>query len=110
MIRMKTLKNVEKYSEIYDEIMNAELELVYGAYDYDQYSIKIPNSMSGLELVEMMDGDQPMYNTWKDLPECLKHDRSLADYPRHNNTLRLFFDCIVKAQAALKFIKEERLK
>ena len=104
---MKTLNNVEEYSHKYDEIMNAELELVHNAYDgrYGEYSIKIPNSMTKMELIEFYDGDQPSYNSLN-LPKYLEEDNSLADYPRHDSTLRIFYKSLEKTTAALFYIKE----
>ena len=104
---MQTLNNVEKYSKTYDKIMNAELEVVHNAYDgdYGEYSIKIPNSMTKMELIEFYDGDQPSYSSLN-LPEYLEEDFSLADYPRHDSTKRIFYKSLEKATAALFYIKE----
>lgn len=105
---MRTLNNVEKYSKTYDEVMNAELEVVHNAYDgrYGKYSIKLPNSMTGMEYYEFSSGyKHPDYTKWKSLPEYLKSDESLADNPRHNCTKRIFYKSLEKARAALFYIK-----
>ena len=102
---MKTLNNVEEYSEIYDNIMNAELEVVQGAYrgEWGEYSIKIPNSITKMELVSFADGDQPKYRMPK-FPEYLEEDTQIADYPRHGSTLRIFYKDLEKAISALYFL------
>lgn len=103
--------------------MNAELEIVVDAYNYNEdgkfkkdlylnpkYSIKLPNDMTGMELHRFMDGDQPGYhaggylNMLEEYDLC--SDDGLADYPRHGNTKRIFYKDIEKAQAALFFLKK----
>jgi len=111
----KSLKNIEKYSFEYDQLMNLDLEIIEGAYDSEDkdwlpnYSIKIPNRLTNMELVSCMDKDQPSYNrTIKNMLNNynIKYDNSLADYPRHDNTLRIFFEDKEKATVALYYIKQ----
>mgnify|MGYP003121657570 FL=1 len=121
---MKNFKNVSKYSKEYDEFMKAELEIVKDAYNYydkngsrqytespyPKYSIKLPNKMTGMRLVDYMDGTQPCYDNTAYLNMLeqydIYHDESLADYPRHDNTKRIFYSDLEKAQAALYFLKK----
>ena len=112
---MKTLKNVKQYSFEYDALMNLDLEIIEGAYNSDDedwlpnYSIKIPNRLTSMRLVSFMDGDQPSYNGVIDtllIKYNIEADKQLADYPRHGNTLRLFFEDKEKAFVALYFIKQ----
>ena len=117
---MKNLKNLKKYSQEWDEVMNLELEIVQDAYNYDEhgkkddylsnpvYSIKIPNYCTGYKAEKTMDGYQPSYNQNINkllYPLNLFPDSSLADYPRHGDTKRIFYHDLEKAQAALFFIK-----
>lgn len=117
---MKSLKNLKKYSQEWDEVMNLELEIVQDAYNYDEhgkkndylsspiYSIKIPNYCTGYKAEKTMDGYQPSYNQNINkllYPLNLFPDSSLADYPRHGDTKRIFYHDLEKAQAALFFIK-----
>ena len=117
---MKSLKNLKKYSQEWDEVMNLELEIVQDAYNYDEhgkkddylsnpvYSIKIPNYCTGYKAENTMDGYQPIYNQNINkllYPLNLFPDSSLADYPRHGDTKRIFYHDLEKAQAALFFIK-----
>ena len=118
---MKTLKNLEHYTPEWDDKMDAELEIVKDAYNYDKdgqikedyllhpkYSIKIPNYCSGYKSVTTMDGEQPSYNGNVDTllsNLSLDADSGLADYPRHGDTMRVFYNDLEKAQAALFFIK-----
>ena len=131
---MKTLtyKRLKKYSAKYDSVMNTYLEIIEDVYNYDvpkdeknyvedtcmtvkygsypKYSIKLPNEMTGLRFVEYMDGDQPAYDNTDYLNMLerldLHHDDSIADYPRHDDTLRIFYHDFEKAQAALYFLKK----
>lgn len=117
---MKNFLCVTKYSDEYDEFMNVELEIVKDAYNYDEkngrqdnypeYSIKLPNKMTGMRLVDYSDGIQAHYdaNAYLNLLEDydLFHDESLADYPRHGSTKRIFYKDKGKAQAALYFLKK----
>jgi hypothetical protein len=115
---MRTLKNLEQYTPEWDVMMNAELEIVEHVYNYKngvenrypspKYSIKIPNNCTGYKSVTTMDGEQPSYNKNVDAilsDLSLDADKSLADYPRHGSTLRIFYHDLEKAQAALFFIK-----
>ena len=129
--KIKTYAGLVKYSPEYDELMNTHLEIIEDVYNfgapkdekgyvedtsmtvkygsYPKYSIKLPNEMTGLRFVEYMDGDQPTYdktdylNMLEELD--LYHDESIADYPRHGDTLRIFYHDLEKAQAALYFLK-----
>ena len=108
---MKTLNNLEKYTTEHDNIMNTPLEVVQGAYDsnYGEYSIKIPNELTNKSYMESFDGDQPCHSA--DIKDMLKElglvaDTTLADYPRHGDTLRLIFKDLDKANASLYFIKQ----
>jgi hypothetical protein len=120
-LKMKSLKNLKHYTTEWDAIMDTELEIVEDAYNYDaegnleedyllkpKYSIKIPNCCTGYKSVTTMDGEQPSYNRnietiLSDL--SLDADSSIADYPRHGDTMRVFYHDLEKAQAALFFIK-----
>lgn len=118
---MKTTKNLDLYTPEWDAIMDTELEIVVDAYNYDKdgqtkedylllpkHSIKIPNYCTGHESVTIMDGEQPSYSANVDTllsDLSLDADYSLADYPRHGDTLRVFYHDLEKAQAALFFIK-----
>ena len=108
---MKTLNNLEKYTTEHDNVMNTPLEVVHGAYDstWGEYSIKIPNELTNKSYMESFDGDQPCYS--RDIENELKElglvaDTTLADYPRHGDTLRLIFKDLDKANASLYFIKK----
>lgn len=108
---MKTLNNLEKYTPEYDNVMNTHLEVIHGAYgsDFGEYSIKIPNELTNKTYLETFDGDQPCHST--DVETMLEElglsaDTTLADYPRHGDTLRLFFNDLDKANASLFFIKK----
>lgn len=101
----------EKYSPEWDELMNRELQIVKGAYGYDDYlwSFTIPNEATEMKLVEYMDGDQPHYNSaafTASLKEKGVDYMSLADYPRHNNKLRLMFAEWIDAVMALHKVKQ----
>ena len=123
---IKTLENLKKHSPEYDAVMNAELEVVESAYNFEQdrktdepigsrdssyprYSVKIPNEITGMSEVSTMDGYQPTYKM-SEIKNLLKrlnayYDMSIADYPRHGNTLRIFYSDLAKAQAAIHFLK-----
>ena len=116
---MRSLKHLEKYSPEWDEVMNLELEVVANAYNYidgkkvwskPMYSIKLPNDMTGMRLYKSMDSDQPMYDATSYLNMLeqydLYHDDSLADYPRHGNTKRIFYHDFEKAHASVYFLKK----
>jgi len=116
---MRSLKHLEKYSPEWDEVMNLELEVVANAYNYidgkkvwskPMYSIKLPNDMTGMRLYKSMDSDQPMYDATSYLNMLeqydLYHDDSLADYPRHGNTKRIFYHDFEKAHACVYFLKK----
>lgn len=110
----RKVDTTEKYSPEYDSLMNAELEVISGAYNHDgknyypPLSVKIPNKFTGMKMHYSYDGDQPSYDRWLErwLEMCeLSPDESLADYPRHDSTLRLFWHCPHKASDALKCIQ-----
>ena len=116
---MRSLKHLKKYSPEWDEVMNLELEVVANAYNYidgkkvwskPMYSIKLPNDMTGMRLYKSMDSDQPMYDATSYLNMLeqydLYHDDSLADYPRHGNTKRIFYHDFEKAHASVYFLKK----
>ncbi len=131
-MKNKTYKGLKKYSPEYDSVMNKHLEIIEDVYNYDapkdeknyvedtcmtvkygsypKYSIKLPNEMTGLRLVDYMDGDQAAYDNTDYLNMLeeldLYHDDSIADYPRHGDTLRIFYHDLEKAQAALFFLKK----
>ena len=107
---MFDLKEITKYSEEYDEAMNAELEIVKNAYDREGYSIKLPNKMTGMRLQKWGDTYQPMYDA-TEYGNILRkygvyYDSGLADYPRNGNTARIFYKDLEKAQAALYYLKK----
>jgi hypothetical protein len=109
---MFDLKEITKYSEEYDEAMNAELEIVKNAYDgaWGGYSIKLPNKMTGMRLQKWGDTYQPMYDA-TEYGNILRkydvyYDSGLADYPRNGNTARIFYKDLEKAQAALYYLKK----
>jgi len=110
---MKDASNLEKYTPEWDSVYNAELEIVKGAYpsiwsEY-QFSVKVPNMMSGMYLHSLWDGDQPSYDPdMCQLAENLGLDyESVADYPRHDNTLRLGFKSIKDAVKYLTALSME---
>tara|TARA_R100000234_G_scaffold24611_1_gene14229 strand:- start:205 stop:600 length:396 start_codon:yes stop_codon:yes gene_type:complete len=120
---MKDFKNVTYYTKEYDALMNAELEIVKNVYNYDRdgakekdyllfpkYSIKLPNKMTGLRLTSYMDGEQPGYENTAYLNMLeeydIYYDKSCADYPRHDDTKRIFYKDLEKAQAALYYLKK----
>tara|TARA_R110000787_G_scaffold238040_1_gene344357 strand:+ start:93 stop:455 length:363 start_codon:yes stop_codon:yes gene_type:complete len=113
---MRTLVEIVKYTPEYDELMNAPLELMHGVYGYvedNKYSIKIPNELAEVTMLQTMDGDQPSYN--RDAEVHLRShgivaDESLADYPRNGDTLRLFFNNAEKGYAALYHLKQLAVK
>jgi hypothetical protein len=118
--KMRSLKHLKNYTPEWDEVMNLELEVVANAYNYKDgeksaypkpiYSIKLPNDMTGMELYQSMDGDQPMYPATSYLNMLeeydLYHDDGLADYPRHDNTKRIFYNNFEKAHASVYFLKK----
>tara|TARA_R100001510_G_C7515824_1_gene113478 strand:+ start:149 stop:565 length:417 start_codon:yes stop_codon:yes gene_type:complete len=123
---IKTLQNLKKNSPEYDAVMNAELEVVESAHNFEydrktdepigrtdypfpRYSVKIPNEMTGMSEVSTMDGYQPTYKM-SEMKNMLKrlnadYDMCIADYPRHGDTLRIFYSDLVKAEAAIYFLK-----
>tara|TARA_R100001143_G_C3301107_1_gene105648 strand:+ start:34 stop:393 length:360 start_codon:yes stop_codon:yes gene_type:complete len=107
---MKDLKGVEKYSEEYDLIMDLEMQVVANAYDTEGYSIKLPNDITGMSIKRSFDGDCPVYKevAWKVDLDCLglRYDSTIADYPRHGNTLRIFYKDIEKAYSSLYFLRQ----
>ena len=116
---MRSLKHLKNYTPEWDEVMNLELEVVANAYNYidgkkvwskPMYSIKLPNDMTGMRLYKSMDSDQPMYDATSYLNMLeqydLYHDDSLADYPRHGNTKRIFYHDFEKAHASVYFLKK----
>jgi len=121
---MKELKGIEHYTPEYDDVMSAELEIIKDAYNYEKYgirekagfllypkySIKLPNKMTGLSLHETSDGQQPAYHSdgYLNMLEQydIYHDESIADYPRHGDTKRIFYKDLEKAQAALYYLKK----
>tara|TARA_R100000655_G_scaffold77938_1_gene117276 strand:- start:12431 stop:12784 length:354 start_codon:yes stop_codon:yes gene_type:complete len=112
---MIDFEKIIKYSEEYDEAMNVELEIVKNAYGSAlPYSIKLPNKMTGMSLVEFGDTTQPR---WDALDEetgygnMLKkydvyYDSGFADYPVYGNTARIFYRDLDKAQGALYYLKK----
>lgn len=107
---MFDLKEITKYSEEYDEAMNAELEIVKNAYDREGYSIKLPNKMTGMRLQKWGDTYQPMYDATEYRNILRKYDayyeNGLADYPRNGNTARIFYRDLDKAQRALYYLNK----
>tara|TARA_Y100000114_G_scaffold146535_1_gene157328 strand:+ start:457 stop:852 length:396 start_codon:yes stop_codon:yes gene_type:complete len=120
---VKDYKDVTHYTDRYDDLMNTELEIVKNVYNYDKdgakqddyllypkYSIKLPNKMTGLRMTSTMDGEQPCYENTAYLDMLEKydiyHDMSIADYPRHGDTKRIFYKDLEKAQAALYYLKK----
>lgn len=103
-----------KYSTEWDEVMNAELEVVRHAYFESiwaefMYSVKLPNSMTNLKMISTFDGDQPSYQSEDRFVAILFHlgihpmdYRTIADYPRHGDTLRFGFRTLKDANAFLK--------
>lgn len=75
---------------------------------YD-YSIQVPNELSGLEMVRCMDGDQPSYRNARNIEARfnvagLDDFKSIADYPRDGNTLRYMFESECEADLAAAII------
>lgn len=75
---------------------------------YD-YSIQIPNELSGLEMIPSMDGDQPSYRNKEQIQSRfivagLDDFKSVADYPRDGNTLRYMFESECEADLAAAII------
>ena len=127
---MKSYKGLKEYSAEYDALMNTHLEIIQDAYNYTngtkrpsylsvkkedyllypRYSIKLPNNMTGLRLVECMDGDQPVYDNTAYLNMLehydLHHDKAIADCPRHGDAKRIFYHDLEKAYASLHFLKK----
>jgi hypothetical protein len=107
---MFDLKEITKYSEEYDEAMNAELEIVKNAYDREGYSIKLPNKMTGMRLQKWGDTYQPMYDATEYRNILRKYDayyeNGLADYPINGNTERIFYRDLDKAQRALYYLNK----
>ena len=110
---MKNIKGVEKYSTEYDDIMDTPLKVVKGVYAKTtgcDYSIKIPNYLTSMKEVPVMGGSDGYHPTYtRDLETYLawhglKSDNELADYPRHDNTLRLFYKSLSKASDVVLYI------
>ena len=110
----KSLTNIQAYTPEHDQIMRLELEIVKNAYNENKknwlpsYSIKIPNTLTDMKICELYDSDQPMYNNKiEDLLSKFEvmYDKALADYPRYDNTVRIFFKSKEKAKVALYYIK-----
>ena len=73
------------------------------------WSVRIPNDLSGLEMMQCMDGDQPTYKNapyieWLfDLGDL--DFKSVADYPKDDNTLRYLFKTESDADLAAAIIR-----
>ena len=73
------------------------------------WSVRIPNDISDLELYPTMDGDQPTYKNapyieWLFDLGGLKY-KSVADYPKDGNTLRYMFKTESDADLASAIIR-----
>jgi len=109
----QTIQNLEAYTTAWDAVMNAELEVVQGVYfekdgwNDNEFSVKVPNSKSDMELISRMDGDQPAYSD--DVEDALTSRNvvfdTIADYPRHDSTLRILFATKEEAEIGLAVIK-----
>jgi len=114
---MKDIKPFKAYSPEYDAVMNTEHEVVQNVYagsifEEFTYSVKISNDISILKMIECYDGDQPSYERdgqFEALCENLgihaMDYRSIADYPRHGNTLRFAFRTFEDARNFLDSVK-----
>lgn len=75
------------------------------------WSVQVPNDISGLTMHSTMDGDQPSYNReFTRKVECLfqvcgLHFKSVADYPKDGNTLRYMFTTESAADLAIAIIE-----
>lgn len=74
-----------------------------------QFTIQVPNEISGLELIPTMDGDQPSYRNKEQIQSRfivagLDNFESIADYPRDGNTLRFFFENECEAELAAAIV------
>jgi hypothetical protein len=73
------------------------------------WSVRVPNDLSGLEMYQTMDGDQPCYkNAWyieKLFDVVGLKFKSVADYPKDNNTLRYMFKTESDADLAAAIVK-----
>ena len=74
------------------------------------WSVQVPNDISGLTMHSTMDGDQPAYNrdftgTVENLFQvCDLEFKSVADYPKDGNTLRYLFKTESAADLAIAII------
>ena len=73
------------------------------------WSSRVPNDLSGLTMLQCMDGDQPSYENagyieWLFDLAGLKY-KSIADYPKDDNTLRYLFKTESDADLASAIIR-----
>jgi hypothetical protein len=112
---MHNITDIEQYSPKWDNGMNAMLQVVQGAYadsswhDHD-FSVKLPNQLTEQGIHHSYDGDQPYYKRavfFEDIAVSLQLDyTTIADYPRHGDTLRFMFKTYDDAHKFLSHIKE----
>jgi hypothetical protein len=81
----------------------------YSPTDPYQFTIQVPNEVSGMSIKSFMDGDQPIYANAHQIEARftlagLDGYRSLADYPRDGNTLRYLFETEGEADLAAAII------
>jgi len=73
------------------------------------WSSRVPNDISGLVMVQCMDGDQPSYNNAPYIEQLFDlaglEYRSVADYPKDGNTLRYLFKTESDADLAAAIIR-----
>jgi len=106
----------KSYSDDYDKLMNLELSIIKNAYNNFRfpYSFALPNEITGMQEIAVLDGSQPNYaddftNAFF-YKQCGPFDEdgdyiTLADYPRHKSRLRFLFKSEHAAQEALLAIK-----
>ena len=74
-----------------------------------EWSSRVPNDLSGLEMLQCMDGDQPSYKHAgyiENLFQVVGLDfKSVADYPKDDNTLRYLFKTESDADLASAIIR-----
>lgn len=74
-----------------------------------EWSSRVPNDLSGLVMLQCMDGDQPSYKHAgyiENLFQVVGLDfKSIADYPKDDNTLRYLFKTESDADLASAIIR-----
>ncbi len=108
-----TVQDLTEYSIAHDRVMNTPLKVVHGVYmdnkwNKKPYSIKIPDSVAKITIHQLSDGDQPSYAS-KKIEQAIRDAKidyhTIADYPRHGDTLRLLFADQETAEKALVILQ-----